>query len=242
MRVLILCCAGLLVAAVAGLARADWTARGYAANNEPLLTGTVISADEHSLVLKTDDGEQMTLLVDSRTLLPTELTPGTWVKVEFHLMENGSYRALRVTPEWGREARAEQNAMSMSHSGGAHPVMALATPTTARSEASGSQGYASGTSPSGGSASGGGSEASGGASTQGSASGTWQGSGTAGKDSATGGTSSSGASSATPASGSRTLPKTASPEPLYAAAGLLALMAGAGLALLRRRLAHSRQG
>jgi LPXTG-motif cell wall-anchored protein len=40
----------------------------------------------------------MVFEIDSRTVMPTTLTEGTPVRVEFHLMQNGMHHAGRITP------------------------------------------------------------------------------------------------------------------------------------------------
>lgn len=63
----------------------------------PLVLGEVTNVTSHSVVVRTTRGETMTFETDSRTVMPTNLVPGRPVKIEFHLMENGTHHAGRIT-------------------------------------------------------------------------------------------------------------------------------------------------
>jgi len=64
----------------------------------PMITGTVIAVDEHSMTVNTGDDQHLTLHMDSRTLLPPDLAPGMAMKSEFKMMDNGDLYATRVIP------------------------------------------------------------------------------------------------------------------------------------------------
>jgi LPXTG-motif cell wall-anchored protein len=49
-------------------------------------------------VLDTDQGQRVTLLMDSRTMLPVNHAPGMGMKIEFRVLENGQYYAERLIP------------------------------------------------------------------------------------------------------------------------------------------------
>jgi LPXTG-motif cell wall-anchored protein len=68
------------------------------ASKLPLITGTVVSANDYQVVVETEQGKPLTLAIDSRTLLPADLSHGMPVQVEFRLMENGQHYASRIVP------------------------------------------------------------------------------------------------------------------------------------------------
>lgn len=70
----------------------------YFMQHIPTVTGTVSAVSEHSFTVITDSGEHMTFHVDSRTLMPARLTTETRVMLEHAMMENGDHRAVRVMP------------------------------------------------------------------------------------------------------------------------------------------------
>jgi hypothetical protein len=70
----------------------------YLLATQPMISGTVISANDRQMVMRTDKGEQVTLAVDSRTMVPTDLGPGMIARVEFKVTEDGRYIARRVIP------------------------------------------------------------------------------------------------------------------------------------------------
>lgn len=70
----------------------------YLPSNQPLIKGTVTEVGEHSITVDSFGGERLTFEVDSRTVMPTTLQPGTRAKIEFHTMEDGRSHAARVTP------------------------------------------------------------------------------------------------------------------------------------------------
>ena len=67
--------------------------------NIPIVLGEVTDETSHSVVMRTTRGEMMTFETDSRTVMPMpmQLTSGRRAKVEFHLMDNGSHHAGRIT-------------------------------------------------------------------------------------------------------------------------------------------------
>ena len=70
----------------------------YLLATQPMISGKVISVNDHQMVMSTDKGEQVTLAVDSRTMVPTDLGPGMIARVEFKVTEDGRYIARRVIP------------------------------------------------------------------------------------------------------------------------------------------------
>lgn len=70
----------------------------YLLATQPLISGTVASVNDHILVVDTDQGGRVTLAVDSKTMVPTDLAPGMVMRVEFKAMPDGHLYARRVTP------------------------------------------------------------------------------------------------------------------------------------------------
>ena len=64
----------------------------------PTITGTVVSSTQHALVLNSSDGDQVTFDMDSRTMVPQDMTEGRMMRVEFNTMDSGHFLAKRVTP------------------------------------------------------------------------------------------------------------------------------------------------
>lgn len=64
----------------------------------PMISGTVVSVDDRQIVVDTDQGQRVSMVMDSRTMLPTDLAPGMVMRADFRVMENGQYYASRITP------------------------------------------------------------------------------------------------------------------------------------------------
>lgn len=67
-------------------------------SSRPMIAGTVVSVNDHHLVIDTEQGERVTMEVDSRTLVPRDLGPGMTVRTEFAALENCRFHAERVLP------------------------------------------------------------------------------------------------------------------------------------------------
>jgi hypothetical protein len=63
----------------------------------PQVIGDLVAVSPTELVVATSSG-RVPLLMDSRTLVPTDLSVGNTLAVEFRVLENGSYYASRVVP------------------------------------------------------------------------------------------------------------------------------------------------
>jgi hypothetical protein len=61
------------------------------------ITGTVVSNSGGVLVLDTDSG-QRSFMVDAQSSLPADLAAGTRVTVEYHTLANDKFHAFKVTP------------------------------------------------------------------------------------------------------------------------------------------------
>ena len=70
----------------------------YYFSSRPMIAGTVVTINDHRLVVDTEQGERITLVVDSRTMAPGDLAPGMRVRTEFAALENCRFHADRVSP------------------------------------------------------------------------------------------------------------------------------------------------
>jgi LPXTG-motif cell wall-anchored protein len=66
-------------------------------SSRPMISGSVVSVNDHQLVVDTDQGEQVTLAVDWRTMAPRDLEPGMVVRAEFLALEDCHFYAQRIT-------------------------------------------------------------------------------------------------------------------------------------------------
>src|SRR5437899_3109215 len=58
----------------------------YKLATEPLISGRVASVNDHMMIVDTDQGGHVTLAVDTKTMVPTDLGPGMAMRVEFRGM------------------------------------------------------------------------------------------------------------------------------------------------------------
>ena len=65
---------------------------------QPLITGRVLMVSEHDMVVSTEQGNEVPLTLDSRTMLPADLAQDMMVRVEFHYLDDGTRYAKRVIP------------------------------------------------------------------------------------------------------------------------------------------------
>jgi uncharacterized OB-fold protein len=80
----------------------------YRFSDRPLISGGVVAVNDHRLVVRTDQGQVLGMVMDSRTMVPREVEPGSVVRVEFTRMEDGRYYAKRVSQISGVTAEREQ--------------------------------------------------------------------------------------------------------------------------------------
>lgn len=66
-------------------------------SNRPLLSGTVISVNDHRMLVETDQGQKVALTMDSNTMLPREVRPGSIVRAQFTPFTDGRYYAQRIS-------------------------------------------------------------------------------------------------------------------------------------------------
>jgi len=126
----VLVCA--LSLALAGFASAQTTSSYL--RTQPMISGTVTSSTEHSVMVRTDDGEEMVFEVDSRSLMPRNLQTGTHVRIDFHHMDNGSQLATRIVPTTPSEAYDEISARTSSDEDMENHDMNTASSTTVTTE------------------------------------------------------------------------------------------------------------
>jgi LPXTG-motif cell wall-anchored protein len=87
----------LIVMAGAALA-ATPTTTDYRNATTPMITGTASLVNEHQLLIQTEQGEEVLLSLDTRSMAPADLAPGMMMRVEFEYLEDGSRLAERVIP------------------------------------------------------------------------------------------------------------------------------------------------
>jgi hypothetical protein len=73
----------------------------YNLSSRPMISGTVVAVNDREMVVDTDQGQQITLEMDSRTSAPRDLAPGMIMRAEFRALENCRLRAERVMPMRG---------------------------------------------------------------------------------------------------------------------------------------------
>jgi len=56
----------------------------------------VTAVNDHQLIVDTEQGQMVGLLMDSRTMIPGDVEPGTIVRAEFRMMQDGRPYATRV--------------------------------------------------------------------------------------------------------------------------------------------------
>jgi LPXTG-motif cell wall-anchored protein len=83
----------------------------YHFSTHPMISGEVVSVNDHQLVVNTYQGQQVGLVMDSRTLVPGKVAPGTLVRAEFAGMKDGRYYAKRVS-SIGRSVASREQAFA----------------------------------------------------------------------------------------------------------------------------------
>ena len=68
----------------------------YHLSSHPMISGTVVAVNDREMVVDTDQGQQVTLEMDTRTSAPRDLQPGMVVRTDFRAMENCRLYAERV--------------------------------------------------------------------------------------------------------------------------------------------------
>jgi len=78
----------------------------------PMITGTAMLVNEHQILINTEQGEEVLLSLDSRTMVPADLATGMMMRVEFKYLEDGSRLAERVIPIRGGQKTTRELAYS----------------------------------------------------------------------------------------------------------------------------------
>jgi LPXTG-motif cell wall-anchored protein len=107
------------------------TTTAYRFSSHPMISGTVVTVNDHQMVVNTDQGEQVTLEMDSRTMAPRDLAPGMVMRADFVALEDCHFYAQRIEPIRGGMSTERLQAYANTHD--SHEAMAR--------NASGSSGY-----------------------------------------------------------------------------------------------------
>ena len=97
-RLILLAVGLLLVGGRAAFAAVTPATTEYIQKTQPAIEGTLVSIDDRQLVIDTKRGERVTLLIDSRTMMPADHAAGTEMRIEFKVQDNGSFYAERLIP------------------------------------------------------------------------------------------------------------------------------------------------
>ena len=100
------------------------TTADYQFSTHPMISGQVVSVNDHQLVVDTYQGQQVGLVMDSRTVVPGKVAPGTLVRAEFAPMKDGHYYAKRVSSVRSSVASREQ---AFAHTVDSDAVVAVNT-------------------------------------------------------------------------------------------------------------------
>ena len=84
------------------------TTENHDFSSRPMISGRVVSVNDHRLVVQTDQGRMVAMAMDSRTMVPREIAPGTVVRSEFTQLKDGRYYAKRVSLTGSTIADREQ--------------------------------------------------------------------------------------------------------------------------------------
>lgn len=87
----------------------------YFFSSHPMISGTVVAVNDHQMVVATDQGEQVALEVDSRTMAPRDLAPGMVMRAEFQALEDCRFHAERILPIRAGMSPVRSQAYANSH-------------------------------------------------------------------------------------------------------------------------------
>ena len=89
----------VILALTAGAALAATpSTTSYLYSATPVISGKVLWVNEHQLGVETEQGEEVVLALDSRTMVPVDLGPGMVMRAEFNVMDDGRKYAKRIVP------------------------------------------------------------------------------------------------------------------------------------------------
>ncbi len=80
----------------------------YLQSTRPMISGRVVAVNDHRLVVRTHQGQQVGMVMDSQTMLPGTVAPGTFVRTEFTRLKDGRYYAKAVSLAGARVTEREQ--------------------------------------------------------------------------------------------------------------------------------------
>lgn len=86
----------------------------YHFSSHPMIAGTVVTVNDHQMIVDTDQGEQVTLETDSGTMAPRDLAPGLVMRAEFLALEDCRFYAERILPIRGGVSPNRQQAYANS--------------------------------------------------------------------------------------------------------------------------------
>lgn len=83
--------------------------------SHPMISGTIVSVNDHEMIVNTEQGEQVTLDMDSRTMAPRDMAPGMFMRADFVAQEDCHFYAQRVMAIRGQTALTRPQAYANSH-------------------------------------------------------------------------------------------------------------------------------
>jgi LPXTG-motif cell wall-anchored protein len=92
------CALSLLAMPIGTALAAVPSTTAYRFSSHPMISGTVVTVNDREMIVDTDQGEQVTLLMDSRTMTPRDLAPGMVMRAEFLAQEDCRFYAQRIVP------------------------------------------------------------------------------------------------------------------------------------------------
>jgi len=94
----IACAVAILALTGGGALAAIPSTSDYLYSTQPMISGTILWVNEHQLCVQTEQGEEVLLALDSRSMVPVDLAPGMVMRAEFHMMDDGRRYARRIVP------------------------------------------------------------------------------------------------------------------------------------------------
>lgn len=85
----------------------------YLYSATPVISGKVLWVNEHQLCVETEQGEEVVLALDSRSMVPVDLGPGMVMRAEFNVMDDGRKYAKRIVPI--RNGMSAKRELAYSH-------------------------------------------------------------------------------------------------------------------------------
>jgi LPXTG-motif cell wall-anchored protein len=120
------CVLALLALTIGSAQAAVPSTTAYHFSSHPMISGTVVTVNDHQMVVNTDQGEQVTLEVDSRTMAPRDFAPGMVMRAEFLALEDCRLYAQRIIPI--RDGMSLNRLQAYANTNESHDAMARHTP------------------------------------------------------------------------------------------------------------------